>query len=320
VVLAKRLAAWADVVIENFTPGTMARLGLDYATLAPLNPGLVMLATCNQGQTGPRASHPGFGSHLSSLGGFTHLTGFPQGSPQLLYGPYIDYIAVGFGVTAVLAALEYRRRMGRGQYVDLSQYEAGLQFLTVALLEAASNGRVMNREGNRSPYAAPHGVYPCQGEDRWIALSVWNDAEWACLAPLIGAEGWATDLVWATFAGRKAREDELDKRLAAWSVGWVAEPLAERLQAAGIRAAPVASMADLFADLQLKYRGIWQPLQHSEIGEYHGEGPPFRLSATPAALTRPAPMLGEHTRVVCREILGVSDDEFARLEAAGVFE
>lgn len=320
VALARRLAARADVLIENFTPGTMARLGLDYATLAPLNPGLVMLSTCNQGQTGRRANHPGFGSHLSSMGGFTHLTGFPQGSPQLLYGPYIDYIAVGFGVVAVLAALEYRRRTGRGQNIDLSQYEAGLQFLTVALLEAASNGRVMERMGNRSPSAAPHGVYACRGEDRWIALSIWDDAEWARLAELVGPEGWAADPIWASFAGRKAHEDELNRCLAAWTVRWEAEPLAERLQAAGIRAAPVASMADLFADPQLKFRGIWRPLQHPEIGEYHGEGPSFHLSATPAALTRPAPMFGEHTRVVCREILGVSDDEFARLEAAGIFE
>lgn len=320
VALAKRLAARADIVIENFTPGTMARLGLDYPTLALLNPGLVMLSTCNQGQTGRRANHPGFGSHLSSMGGFTHLTGFPEGSPQLLYGPYIDYIAVGFGVVAVLAALEHRRRTGRGQYIDLAQYEAGLQFMAVALLEEACNGRVMERMGNRSPYAAPHGVYPCRGEDRWLALSIWDDAEWARLAALIGPDGWAADPTWASFAGRTARGDELDRRLAEWTLGWEAEPLAERLQSVGIRAVPLASVADLFTDPQLKFLGIWQPLLHPDIGEYHGEGPPYHLSATPAVLARPAPRLGEHTRTVCCGILGMSDDEFARLEAAGTFE
>lgn len=318
VALAKRLTTWADIVIENFTPGTMTRLGLAYETLASVNPGLVMLSTCNQGQTGRRAKHPGFGSHLSSMAGFTHLTGFPDGPPQLLYGPYIDFIAVGFGLIAILAALEYRGHTGSGQHVDLSQYEAGLQFAIPALLEASTTGRPMERIGNRSAHAAPHGVYPCRGEDCWLALSIWDDTEWARLAVLIG-HNWAGDPTWAMLAGRKAREDELDGLLAEWTRQWDAEPLAERLQAADLRAAPVASMADVVSDPQLKFRGTWQPLQHPEIGEYHGEAPPFLLSLSPAVLTRPAPRLGEHTREICREILHISDDEFARLEELKVF-
>src|SRR5665811_867087 len=123
--LARRVVAWADVVIENFTPGTMKRLGLGYEDLSEINPSLVMLSSCNQGQTGPHAKHPGFGSQLTSLSGFTHVTGFPNGDPCLLYGPYIDFIGVGYGLISVLAALDYRKRTGRGVYIDLAQYEAG---------------------------------------------------------------------------------------------------------------------------------------------------------------------------------------------------
>src|SRR5262249_5475773 len=133
--IARRLVSAADVVIENFTPGTMQKLGLDYRTLNILNPRIVMLSTCNMGQTGPRAQHPGFGSQLTSLSGFTNLAGEPGGPPVIVYGPYIDYVAVGYGYVAVLAALEYRRRTGCGQYIDLSQYESGVQFLAPALLQ-----------------------------------------------------------------------------------------------------------------------------------------------------------------------------------------
>jgi len=143
--LARRIVAWSDVVIENFSPGTMKRLGLDYETLKEIKPDLIMLSSSNLGQTGPHAHHPGFGSQLSSLSGFTHLIGYPDGTPQMLYGPYIDYIAVAYGVVAILAALDYRDRTGKGQYIDLAQYESGLQFLGPILLDYKVNGRVALR-------------------------------------------------------------------------------------------------------------------------------------------------------------------------------
>src|SRR5262249_23602089 len=155
--LGYRLIEWADVVIENMRPGVMARLGFEYDVLRRRKPSLILLRTSNMGQTGPHATHPGFGSQLSSLSGFTHLTGDPEGPPYLLYGPYIDFIAVAFGGVAVLAALDRRRRTGEGAYIDLAQYEAGLQFISSALLEYAGDGRVAGRDGNRDRVAAPHG-------------------------------------------------------------------------------------------------------------------------------------------------------------------
>src|SRR6266540_4428284 len=164
----------------------LARRGLGHDALRRARPDLVILSSCNQGQTGPHAQHPGYGSQLTALAGFNELLGEPDRTPVILYGPYIDYIAVGYGVIAVLAALERRRRTGDGCVIDLSQYEAGLQFLAPALLEHSANGTVPTRDANHDRVAVPHGVYPCEGDDRWVALSIWNDDEWELFRDAIG--------------------------------------------------------------------------------------------------------------------------------------
>jgi len=318
--VAGALVRWADIVIENFTPGTMAKLGLDHERLRTLNPALIVLSTCNHGQTGPHARHPGFGSQLSSLAGFTHFTGESGGPPMFLYGPYIDFIAVAFGFVAVLAALDGRRRTGHGQYIDLSQYETGLQFLAPALLDAAVNGRDLMRCGNRDGDAVPHGVYPCRGTDRWCAVSVWDDAEWRRLVGALGGPGWATDPRWETAPGRRAGEAELDQRLAEWASRLDAEEVMSRFQAAGVHAAGVRTMAELFSDPQLVHRRVWRALEHPEIGRHHYKAPPFILSRAPSGPRRPAPCLGEHTRQVLTEILGMSAGEVRSLETRGVLQ
>lgn len=310
--LAKRMVAWADVVIENFTPGTMKKLGLDYDSLCQVKPDIIMLSTCNQGQTGPHASHPGFGSHLSSLSGFTNLIGYPDRPPAILYGPYIDFIGGGYGMIAVAAALDYRRRTRKGMYIDLAQYEAGLHFIAPVLLDYALNGRVHQRQGNRSPSAAPHGAYPCQGEDRWCTISVHDDEEWTRLRTVLGNPEWA-DSRYDTLLGRKDNEEELDRRLAVWTRGYSAHAVLEVLQAAGVHAAVVNDMSDLFSDKQLEHRCTWCELEHPEMGQHHYEASPFTLSETPSELKRPAPCLGEHNDYVYREILGLSPDECERL-------
>jgi benzylsuccinate CoA-transferase BbsF subunit len=316
--LARRLIAASDVVVENFTPGTMERLGLGYEVLSGLDPCLVMLSTCNQGQTGPRAAQPGFGSHLTSLGGFTHLLGEPDRTPALLYGPYIDYIAVGFGTIAVLAALVQRRRTGRGVHIDLSQYEAGVQFLAPALLDYFVNRRVAGRQGNQHPAAVPHGVYPCAGDDQWCAFSVWSDAEWRALAELIG-EDWACDARFLTVLGRKTHEPEINQRIADWTATRVREEVVALLRGAGLRAAPVNSMADVFADPQLAER-TWREVEHPVLGNVHVMAPPFQLRGTPPQIEQAAPLLGQHTHEVLRDVLGLEDAEIEGLEAEGVLD
>ncbi len=315
--LAGQLVALADVVIENFTPGTMARLGLGYDVLAARNSRLVMLSTCNQGQTGPHARHPGFGSHLTSLSGFTHLLGFPDQPPGLLYGPYIDYIAVGYGTIAVLVALARRARTGRGAYVDLSQYEAGLQFLAPPFLDLFANGRTAHRQGNRHASAVPHGVFPCQGEDRWCALSIADDDEWRRFLAALDQPAWGQDGRFATVAKRKANEAHLEALVAEWTRQRSREEVVRRLRAHGLRASPVSSMADLFADPQLAHRQHWRPIEHPVLGRVHTAAPPFLLRGTPPCIGRPAPGLGADNEYVLREVLGLGADAIHELECAG---
>lgn len=325
---ARKLVAKADVVIENFTPGTMKRLGLGYEQLSSLNPGLVMLSTCNLGQTGPRAQHPGFGSQLTSLSGFTHLIGEENGSPVIVYGPYIDYIAVGYGYVAILAALEHRRRTGRGQYLDLSQYENGVQFIAPGILEHQLLGTAPTRRGNRHDFAAPHGVYPCQGqskgqstgEDNWIAISVFNDSEWQRLVKAMRKPKWADSLRFASQLARKENETELDLLLAKWTRRQPAEDLMQKLQKAGVHAAKVNSIADLFSDPQLDHRGHWGAVPHPEVGPHHVETPAYALSETPAAPPTPEPLLCEHTEMVLEKLLGLSKADIGALADQGAVE
>jgi crotonobetainyl-CoA:carnitine CoA-transferase CaiB-like acyl-CoA transferase len=314
VALARALIAKADIFVESFTPGTVARLGLGAEMLRADNPGLIVLSSCNQGQTGPHAFHPGYGSQLSALAGFVQLLGEPDSTPVLLYGPYIDYVAVGYGAIAVLAALERRKRTGAGCTIDLSQYEAGLQFLTPTILEFAANGRIPGRAGNADAVAAPHGVYRCAGPDRWVALSVWSDAEWRLLRGVTGIDGPGTA------AGRRAARVQLDGRIGEWTATRDRDEVVTLLRHAGLRVAPVLAISELFADPQLASRGMWPVVRHPTIGDMHVMAPPFRLSSTPSLQMSPGPTVGADNDQVFGEILGLSLDERRRLERDGVFE
>jgi crotonobetainyl-CoA:carnitine CoA-transferase CaiB-like acyl-CoA transferase len=278
-----------------------------------------MLSTCNQGQTGPRATQRGFGSQLTSMSGFTHLSGYGDGDPpMLLYGPYIDFIAVGYGLIAVLAALDYRRRTGKGQYIDLAQYETGIQFLIPALLDAQVNGRIQHAQGNRDPHAAPHGAYPCKGEDAWCVIAVFEEDEWRTLCSVAGHPEWAADSRFANLAARKQHEDVLDELIGAWTRQFTPHQVMDMLQQAGVPAGAVQTVGDLFSCPQLLHRGQWQAAEHRELGNYQYEGPPFLLSETPARLRRPSPCLGEHNDYVFGDLLGMDRDEIARLEAEDI--
>ena len=318
--LAKRIVAWSDVVIENFSPGTMKRLGLDYEALRKIKPDLIMLSSSNLGQSGPHAHHAGFGSQLSSLAGFTHLTGYPDGPPQILYGPYIDYIAVAYGAVAILAALDYRERTGKGTHIDTAQYETGLQFMAPILLDYKINGKVASRNGNRDPAAAPHGVYPCKGDDNWCVISVSSESDGESLCRAMGNPAWTKESRFATLQSRKEHEDELDQKIGAWTTGFTAREITEKLQASGIRAGIVNTMRDIYSDPQLKHRKQWVELEHPEIGKMHYQRPPFFLTRTPSGPERRDPLLGEHNGYFYQELLGLSEKEYQELVVEGVID
>ncbi len=320
VAVARRLALWADAVAENFAPGAMAKWGLDYASLVKDRPDLVMISTCLNGQTGPERHYPGFGGQGSALAGFNHLTGWPDREPVGPFGTITDSLSPRFAALLLASALLHRQRTGTGQHIDLAQVEAGIVCLTESMITYAANGEILTRMGNRSRHAAPHGVFPCAGKDRWVAIAVHDDEDWRRLVGAMGAPTWATDAVLATATGRLGRVDGLERRLGEWTAGQDAGAVTRRLQAAGVDAAPVEDFADLHEDPQLAHRGHFVEVEHPVIGRHPVETHAIRFSAMEPRIHAPAPRLGEHTEQVLRELLGMSAEEFGRLLEAGVFE
>lgn len=318
--LAKRVISWADIVVENYAPGIMSKLGLDYEVLRQVKPEIIMLSLSNQGQTGPHSSHPAFGMQLTALAGFAELTGWPDRTPIVVHGGYTDTIAPRFAVTTLIAALDYRKRTGKGQHLDLSQYETAIQFLAPLILDYNVNDHIESRVGNHFSYAVPHSAYPCRGEDMWCVIAVFTDDEWRSLCMAVDHPEWIEDPRFSTLLSRKENEDELDALIAQWTSNLSPYEVMNKLQEAGVAAGVVESCGDLFSDAQLKYRRHFQPLEHAEIGIHNYQSPSFRMSKTPAELRMAAPCLGQHNEYVCTEILGMSDAEFVTLLAEGIFE
>jgi benzylsuccinate CoA-transferase BbsF subunit len=304
---------WATVVVESFIPGTMAKWALDYTTLQGLRPDLIMLSTCMQGQTGPHAYYAGFGNTLAALSGFYHVTGYGDSGPMPVYGAYTDFVACRFAGLALLAALEYRRRTGAGQYIDLSQYEASLHLLAPTLLDYAANGRLAQRTGNFCDRAAPHGVYRCKGEDRWCAIAVSSEAEWQAFCQVLGHPGWTRGARFATLEARLHHASELDRRVEAWTRQLPSFTVMELLQQAGVPAGVVQNGTDLHRDPQLQHRGFFVELEHPRMGRVRYDGHQFHLSESPGALWAPAPLLGQHTDEVLHDILGLPPSTIAQL-------
>jgi benzylsuccinate CoA-transferase BbsF subunit len=316
--LARRLCRWSDIVIENMRPGVMDRLGLGFGLLSKINPRLVMLSTCNMGQTGPRADQPGFGSQLSALAGFCGMTGFPDGPPMLLYGPYIDFVASSLGGTAVLAGVLRARRSGKGAHLDISQYECGVFFMAAAMQDYFSTGRVAARCGNDDCDAVPHGAFACANGE-WVTLSCWSDDEFAALARILEKPSLAEDQRFARAEDRRRNREQLDELISAWTSQHPAATAAERLQAAGIASYPVVTIAGLFSDPQLVARRQWRIRRHSEIGDQAYCFPGFDLEQAPGDVVSAAPCLGADNDVVFRELVGLSDTEMQAYMDKGVF-
>lgn len=318
--IARRLVSWADVVTESFAPGVAGRMGLSYEDVRKINPSIVMLSTSMQGQTGPHAPHPGYGIQLTALSGFVHLTGWPDRGPVELYGAYTDFITPRFGIVALVAALNYRRRTGKGQYIDLSQYECSMHFLAPLILDYIVNDRIWNRVGNRSCCAAPHGAYHCRGNDRWCVIAVFTDEEWASFCEVIGNPALTEDQRFSTLLMRLSNVEELDRLVESWTIKHSPEEVMSLMQEAGIAAGVVETGEDLHRDPQLKHRQHFQILDHPDMGRCTHSSLAFKLSKTPSKLRMSAPLLGQHNEYVCANILQMSDEEFVELLQQGVFE
>ncbi len=317
--VAWRLARWADVVAENFAPGVMERWGLGAEALLAEKPELVVVSGCLFGQTGPQRSYPGFGGQGSAIAGFNHLTGWPDREGVGPYATITDSLSPRYVAALIAAALLERRRTGRGRRIDLSQIETGVYSLSEWVVRQAAGCEPVARRGNPAERAAPHGVYPCSGDDAWIAIAVRDDGQWQALRELMGDPDWARDPALDAAAGRLARTDELDERLAAWTVDFGAYHLMAGLQEGGVEAGVVQHLDEVLRDPQLAHRHHFETHEHPKLGPLAYERAGFRLADHPGGYAGPAPLLGEHTFAVLTE-LGFAPDEIAALRQDQVVE
>lgn len=317
--LCRALGKLSDVLVENYTPRVMAQFGLDWPSLRALNPSLVMLSMPGWGSTGPYANYTAYGTSVEPGAGHSALMGYPGDQPMKSGEAYGDPTAGITGAVAVLTALWHRRRTGQGQYLDLSQHEASTSLIGEHILAYSMNQRQQPRLGNRHPAWAPHNAYACAGEDRWVTIAVRHEADWAALRRVMGDPAWAQDPRYQSAAGRKADEDALDTQIAAWTRTRPAAEIAETLQAAGVPAASALDARELFEDAQLNARGFFEPVDFPEETEpWPLPGVPYKLTATPGAIRRAGPDLGEHNDYILGELLGLSAQERAELTAAKV--
>jgi benzylsuccinate CoA-transferase BbsF subunit len=297
----------------------MRAWGLTYEELRKVNPRVIMMSTNLNGQTGPHASLAGFGTMGAAAGGFAELHGWPDRMPAGA-GAYTDYVAPKFIASSMLAALDHRRRTGEGQYIDLSQTEASVHFITPVMLDYTVNGRVQTRMGNASGDFAPSGVYPVAGTDRWVAISALTEAQWHALCEAAGHPEWRADPRFSTSVARLQNRDALDELIAGWTAGMEGDAVEETLQRATVPVHRVNTSADCFADAQLRFREHLVTVEHPELGPVPVESSRMRFSRTPARVTRPGPAFGQDNERVLREILGLSEDEVIELTVAGALE
>jgi benzylsuccinate CoA-transferase BbsF subunit len=322
--LADRLIASSSVVTENFAPGVMERWGLTYERLRELSPQVIYARMSGFGHTGPHAEHKSYGPVVQAVCGLSYVSGLPGQEPSGWGLSYMDNEAAFFNAAALLTAIYHRNLTGEGAEIDVSAVEAGINLLGPILLDVAVNGRSTQDgtypTGNRleHPDAAPHGVYPCVGQDRWIAIAVFNDEEWRALVSAMGGPGWASEARFATQAARFANQDALDDLIGAWTVDKDRHQLMHALQAAGVAAGAVQTAEDTNDhDPQIAGRSLFFEMDHPVIGEARFEGTPIQFSRTVQENWRSGPLLGEDNAHVFKGLLGLSEDEYEDLAAEG---
>ncbi len=316
--IAKKLVASSDVVTENFASGVMDKMGLGYEVMRQIKSDIIMISMSGYGAVGPESPYVSYGPAQAPLSGLSSLTGFPDFPPMHVGFSYGDPNGGLHGAFAVLAALMHRARTGEGQYIDLSQLESSIAVIGEGMLAYSMNGEPPPRIGNRDPHVSPHGLFHCQGEDRWVSIVVANEEEWQKFCHGIGQPGLATDARFATLADRKKNEDALESLVTAWTETQTAEEATRKLQAVGVAAYPAVTNKELAEDQHLQERGFFVELPHPEVGVRRHAGVPWVFSDTPCNVRKPAPCAGQDTDEVLRRVLGYSADEITALRAKGV--
>ena len=313
-----QLVSISDVVIENFRQGSLERLGYSYETLRRLRPDLIYVSMPAFGNSGPWQKYLAYGIGQEQLSGMAHMTGYRGEGPMKSGINHGDPITGSHAAGVLLAALRYRKRTGKGMYIDVSQQESAVSLIGADVLAYQLTGEEPQRRGNRSPYFAPHNSYRCAGEDRWVAIAVTNDEEWRQLAQLVGGSELSADPRFATLAGRLENEDQLDDLISGWTVDKKAYDLCHLLQREGVPASPVMGGPDLLADPHYAARGTFVRVNHEQVGEKTYPGIPWKMSATPGKARWASPTLGQHNRQIYGELLAMPTDDITALEEQGI--
>ncbi len=312
--LVKQLIAKSDVVIENFGPGAMERIGLSYDTLKQLKQDIIMFSMPATGLYGPLKNVRTYGLSLTSTTGLDSLVGYKGGDPIPVENAFSDPFAGIFGAFAILTALNHRRNTGEGQHVDFSQQEAVMQMVGPAYMDYVFNGRSGGPKSNEHPLgsAAPHGVFPCKGDDRWISIAVASDDEWHRLLAALDHPEWLKVAEFATLDQRVAHIDTLHALIGEWTAQFDDRELAAKLQSHGVAAAPVLNVADLLGDPHFKARETFVEVTHPLGFRETIYGAYVKTSAFEAAV-RPGPMIGQDNEHVFKELLGLSEAQYQEL-------
>ncbi len=315
--LVKRLVAISDIVANNFAPGVMEKMGLGYEVLKEINPRIIHIGMSMHGAHGPEADSIGYGLTIGAVSGLQHLCGLPGREPVGSGTNYPDHIPNPcHGAFAVLAALRHQRRTGIGQNIDMAQTEPMVALLAPAMIDCAVNKRDAPAMGNRDPAAAPHGVFRCAGDDRWIAISIRDDLQWRSLCQVLSLP---ISEQWANAAARLTHQDAIEKAIAPLIAQRDGFQLMDELQTCGVPAGVMQTAADVMdRDPQLAHREHWRKLPHPEMGNAVHNAQPFKFTRVRVGPVAAAPCLGQHTEEICRDLLGLSTTEISDLTRAGV--
>lgn len=319
--ILRQLIAVSDIFAENFTPRVIKNFQLEYADLRKIKPDIIMVSSTGYGYSGPWSGFGATGPATESASGLAFMSGYPDGPPAMPEIPYADYTAAEHTVYAVMAALMHRLRTGQGQFIDVSQTQTASSTVPEALMDFSVNSRFLPRMGNQDPEMAPHGCYPCRGDDRWIAIAVQDDLQWQALCQVLGRTSWTEDARFHGAPGRRRHQAELDQQIAEATLEWNAHELMQRLQGAGIAAGAVLDSKDLLFDPHLRERGFYEVVSHhpsTNIPPLPYASRPWKLPRTPAVPGKAAPLMGEDNRLVLGELLGRSSQELSDLEAQGI--
>ena len=313
----RRLIAVSDVIVENNPTETMEKLGISYEMLRELNPAIIMLRMPAYANEGPYQNHRSFGFHIEGVVGHSLLRGYADMDPSAITMVLMGDAASGTqGAFAVLSALHYRRRTGKGQLIEFSQAENLIPFMGEAFMDYSMNGRSQATLGNRHP-SALQGCYPCRGDDRWVCITIKDDGDWRGLCQAMGDPAWSQEGEFSDQVERYRRHDEIDEKISLWTKSLEPYEIMLMLQEEGVAAGPVMDQRDAFADPHLVQRGAFEEVFQQDTGTHLYPGAPYKMSETPIRIRRGPVRLGEDNQYVYQELLGYTPEEYAILEEEG---